>query len=99
MIDTPIDESIPLSTTSTSSPSLSKISPNPTSPDIESQPITPEQEKIYGNLISIKKPIHMGKTLTLLYYKGNPLIVIGPDCKNIQYNSIYRSIYDNINVY
>lgn len=36
---------------------------------------------LYGNNITIKAPKHIGKMKVLFYYKDNPLIVIGPDCK------------------
>lgn len=88
MLDQPGEDALPLSSSTLSSDT--NISLESKSTDIESQinsfsvstspPL--EHEKIYGNDISISKPIHMGKTITLLYFKGNPLIVIGPDCKN-----------------
>ena len=40
-------------------------------------------EKIYGNDYSEKSPFKLGHTYTFLYYKEQPLIVIGPDCKII----------------
>lgn len=41
---------------------------------------------IYGNDINNPCPHKMGNTRTFLFYKEQPLIVIGPDCK---YNFIY----------
>ena len=38
---------------------------------------------LYGNNIKIKNPKKIGKMWAFLYYKGNPLIVIGPNCKKI----------------
>ena len=38
---------------------------------------------LYGNNIKMKNPKKIGKMWAFLYYKGNPLIVIGPDCKKI----------------
>ena len=102
MLDQPGEDALPLSSSSTLS-SDTHISTESTSNDIESQMTSfsvstsqsLEQEKIFGNDISIIKPVHMGKTLTLLYFKGNPLIVIGPDCKKRnKYIIIYIYIYD-----
>ena len=36
---------------------------------------------LYGNDITIKCPKKIGNMRAFLYYKDNPLIVIGPDCK------------------
>ena len=38
---------------------------------------------LYGNNIKMKNPKKIGKMWAFLYYKGNPLIVIGPNCKKI----------------
>ena len=38
---------------------------------------------LYGNNINIKEPKYIGKMKVLLYYRNNPLIVIGPDRKSI----------------
>ena len=37
----------------------------------------------YGNNYHNLHPKHLGKTIALFYYKDNPLIIIGPDCKLI----------------
>lgn len=89
MLEQPGEDALPLSSSSTLSSDNTHISTESTSNDIESQMTSfsvstaqsVEQEKIFGNDISAIKPLHMGKTSTLLYFKGNPLIVIGPDCK------------------
>ena len=45
-----------------------------------------EKEKIYnselifGNHIKSKSPIKLGNTIALFYYKGEPLVIIGPHC-------------------
>ena len=49
--------------------------------DIEKQDEYVYDEKVYGNDIKRKYPCKMGKVFTFLYYKSNPVIVIGPDCK------------------
>ena len=38
---------------------------------------------LFGNNIKMKNPKKIGKMWAFLYYKGNPLIVIGPNCKKI----------------
>ena len=38
---------------------------------------------IYGNNIGIKFPKQIGKMRVLFYYREYPLIVIGPECKQI----------------
>ena len=35
----------------------------------------------YGNNYHNLHPKQLGKTIALFYYKDNPLIIIGPDCK------------------
>ena len=52
------------------------------------QPIIVEEQNnilnenlFYGNNINDLKPKFLGNMRTFLYYKNNPLIVIGPDCK------------------
>ena len=37
----------------------------------------------YGNHYQNLHPKYLGKTIALFYYKDNPLIIIGPDCKLI----------------
>ena len=37
-------------------------------------------ETIYGNDYNDPSPSRMGNTRTFWFYKGQPLIVIGPDC-------------------
>jgi hypothetical protein len=49
--------------------------------DIEKQDEYIYDEKVYGNDLKHKYPWKMGKVFTFLYYKRNPIIVIGPDCK------------------
>ena len=36
---------------------------------------------LYGNDINNIYPKYLGKMLSMIYVKNNPLIVIGPDCK------------------
>ena len=36
---------------------------------------------LYGNDINNLYPKYLGKMLSFIYYKNNPLICIGPDCK------------------
>ena len=103
MLEQPGEDALPLSSSSTLS-SDTHISNESSTNDIESQMTSfsvstaesLEQEKIFGNDISIIKPSHMGKTITLLYFKGNPLVVIGPDCKQNKYIMIIYiyNIYD-----
>ena len=50
------------------------------------------EDLIFGNPINQNKPLHLGNTITLLYFKGSPLIVIGPDCKIFYLNLVYRFI-------
>ena len=38
-------------------------------------------ELVYGASIDIPKPKKLGAVNAFLYINGNPLIVIGPDCK------------------
>ena len=52
------------------------------------QPIIVEEQNnilnenlFYGNNINDLKPKFLGNMRAFLYYKNNPLIVIGPDCK------------------
>lgn len=50
------------------------------------------EDTIFGNEISKPHPPHLGKMITLLYIRGQPIITIGPDCKIIFiYN--YRRVY------
>ena len=50
------------------------------------------EDLVYGNPIIQNSPLHLGNTITLLYIKGSPLIVIGPDCKIFYLNLVYRFI-------
>ena len=50
------------------------------------------EDLVYGNPINQNSPLHLGNTITLLYIKGSPLIVIGPDCKIFFLNLVYRFI-------
>ena len=50
------------------------------------------EDLVYGNPINQNSPLHLGNTITLLYIKGSPLIVIGPDCKIFYLNLVYRFI-------
>ena len=50
------------------------------------------EDLIFGNPINQNNPLHLGNTITLLYFKGSPLIVIGPDCKIFYLNLVYRFI-------
>ena len=50
------------------------------------------EDLIFGNPINQNKPLHLGNTITLLYIKDSPLIVIGPDCKIFYLNLVYRFI-------
>ena len=52
------------------------------------QPIIVEEQNnilnenlFYGNNINDLKPKFLGNMRAFLYYKNNPLIIIGPDCK------------------
>ena len=36
---------------------------------------------VYGNDLRIKYPFKMGNVFSLLFYHGNPKIIIGPQCK------------------
>ena len=38
-------------------------------------------DKIFGNDYSEETPFKLGNTYCFLYYKGQPMIVVGPDCK------------------
>lgn len=70
--DSYVDENKSLSTKSSNS--------TLTVPDLEGE----KQERlkvIYGNDYNEPNPHKMGNTRTYLFYKGQPLIVIGPDCK------------------
>ena len=51
------------------------------------------EDLVYGNPINQNSPLHLGNTITLLYIKGSPLIVIGPDCKIFYLNLVYRFIF------
>ena len=51
------------------------------------------EDLIFGNPINQNKPLHLGNTITLLYIKDSPLIVIGPDCKIFYLNLVYRFIF------
>ena len=42
-----------------------------------------DKNTLNGNNISIKKQIHIGNMKVLFYFRNDPLIVIGPDCKSI----------------
>ncbi len=42
--------------------------------------IRPVILKIYGSDIRIKSPYKMGKLYTFLFFKGEPIFVIGPTC-------------------
>ena len=57
--------------------------------------IQPVILKIYGSDIRIKSPYKMGKLYTFLFYKGEPIIVIGPTCNIL---IIYR-LYVYITIY
>ena len=37
--------------------------------------------QVYGNDIKIENPLKIGKCYSLLYYRGLPVITIGPECK------------------
>ncbi len=37
--------------------------------------------KVYGVNVKSLKPSRLGKVFAMLYFKKNPLIIIGPDCK------------------
>ena len=42
------------------------------------------EDTVYGNHISISKPLHLGKLRCLFYIHGQPLIVLGKDkCKSL----------------
>ena len=55
---------------------------------LDSIDIKVEKEKIYnsdqifGNHIKSKSPRRLGNTIALFYFKGEPLIIIGPHCIN-----------------
>jgi hypothetical protein len=36
---------------------------------------------VYGNDVKLKNPLKIGKCFTFLYYKGLPIITLGPECK------------------
>jgi hypothetical protein len=38
-------------------------------------------DMIFGQHIKANTPFHLGNTLALFYYNGEPLIIIGPHCK------------------
>ena len=40
-----------------------------------------QKNLLFGNDFNILRPRRLGKMWAFLYYKENPLIVIGPDCK------------------
>ena len=79
------DESLELTKTSTESQIEVKLDADETQE--KSKVIIPEREApkeeinqtIYGNDYSQKSPRKMGNTYTCLYYKEQPLIVVGPD--------------------
>ena len=58
----------------------------------DKQSIEKMEDLIFGNPINQNNPLHLGNTITLLYFKGSPLIVIGPDCKIFYLNLVYRFI-------
>jgi hypothetical protein len=58
----------------------------------DKQSIEKTEDLIFGNPINQNNPLHLGNTITLLYFKGSPLIVIGPDCKIFYLNLVYRFI-------
>ena len=58
----------------------------------DKQSIEKTEDLIFGNPINQNNPLHLGNTITLLYIKGSPLIVIGPDCKIFYLNLVYRFI-------
>ena len=58
----------------------------------DKQSIEKMEDLIFGNPINQNNPLHLGNTITLLYIKGSPLIVIGPDCKIFYLNLVYRFI-------
>lgn len=45
------------------------------------QDISYHNELVYGSSIDVPKPTKLGAVKAFLYFKGNPLIIIGPDCK------------------
>ena len=54
---------------------------------LHEQNTTLNENLFYGNNINELKPKFLGNTRAFLYYKNNPLIIIGPDCK--YFNNIY----------
>ena len=45
------------------------------------QVISYNNDLVYGSSIDNPKPNKLGGVKAFLYIKGNPLIIIGPDCK------------------
>jgi hypothetical protein len=37
---------------------------------------------VYGNDIKLNSPLKIGNCYSFLYYKGFPIITLGPECKN-----------------
>jgi hypothetical protein len=38
---------------------------------------------VYGNDVKLRSPLKIGKCYSFLYYKGLPIITLGPECKKI----------------
>ncbi len=43
---------------------------------------TVKTRKLYGNDINLSCPKKLGKVTVLYYWKDEPILVIGPQCKN-----------------
>ena len=44
---------------------------------------------VYGNDIRIENPFKIGKCFSFLYFKGYPVITVGPECKNKKYKKYF----------